>query len=380
MLTLILPHIAKLATVAVLCAVIVKFIVYPIFLSPLSKLPVAHPLAYVTSLWIQWHRWRGTEFDCVTQAFANQGSYVRLAPNEIAVNEIEAVRSVYGIGKNNFDKDPYYGHFGSHGIGIPILPKAHFQAVKEREDWALAKVSECEDAMHDSKGKIRDIASLPLGELPIIYAYMRSAMEKTAPVDGHFTLSSHQALEVASEILDHITATGDTFGTMFTYMVYELSRRQDIQKDLCEELLGIANPFLYNGITESSMPILADLEGLPCLESVIKESLRLRTQTPNLAPRVTPPNRRSSVGFLCNLPPGIRIGTYGWWLNRNPDVFPDPDTWEPRRWLGGGPDAAALRDQWLFAFGGGSLLRLLISGIYSNFKTTVLDEAEYPAS
>lgn len=90
-------------------------------------------------------------------------------------------------------------------IGIPILPKAHFQAVKEREDWALAKVSECEDAMHDSKGKIRDIASLPLGELPIIYAYMRSAMEKTAPVDGHFTLSSHQALEVASEILDHIS-------------------------------------------------------------------------------------------------------------------------------------------------------------------------------
>ncbi len=198
-------------------------------------------------------------------------------------------------------------------------------------------------------------------------------------------------------------------GTMFTYMVYELSRRQDIQKDLCEELLGIANPFLCNGITESSMPILADLEGLPCLESVIKESLRLRTQTPNLAPRVTPPNRRSSVGFLCNLPPGIRIGTYGWWLNRNPDVFPDPDTWEPRRWLGGGPDAAALRDKWLFAFGGGSrgcigeqiamdcnvipprrasvantdystVLRLLISGIYSNFKTTVLDEAEYPGA
>lgn len=198
---------------------------------------------------------------------------------------------------------------------------------------------------------------------------------------------------------------------MFTYMVYELSRHQDIQKELCDDLLGVANPFLYRGSTQSSTPIPApaDLEGLTWLESVIKESLRLRTQTPNLAPRVTPPNRRSSVGFLCNLPPGIRIGTYGWWLNRNPDVFPDPDTWEPRRWQSGGPDAAALREKWLFAFGGGSrgcigeqiamdcnvippcrasmditnypaVLRLLISGIYSNFKTTVLDEAEYPGA
>ena len=30
-------------------------------------------------------------------------------------------------------------------------------------------------------------------------------MEKTAPIDRHFTLSSHQTLEVASEILDHIS-------------------------------------------------------------------------------------------------------------------------------------------------------------------------------
>lgn len=91
------------------------------------------------------------------------------------------------------------------GIGIPILPKAHFQAVKEREDWVLGKVSECEDVMHGSEGKIHNTASLTPGELPIIYAYMRSAMERTAQSDGHSTLSPHQTLEVASEILDHIS-------------------------------------------------------------------------------------------------------------------------------------------------------------------------------
>ena len=143
---------------------------------------------------------------------------------------------------------------------------------------------------------------------------------------------------------------------MFTLMVYELSRHQETQKELREELLSVENPLLYGHESQSSIPIPTpdSLARLPFLGCVIKESLRLRTQTPNLAPRVTPPNRQSTVGILDNLPPGIRVGTYGWWLNRKPNVFPDPNVWEPERWLSGGPEASALREKWLFAFGGGS--------------------------
>lgn len=143
---------------------------------------------------------------------------------------------------------------------------------------------------------------------------------------------------------------------MFTYMIYELSRHEAIQQELRQELLTIEVPFVYdeNSASSISIPSPKSLESLPFLDCVIKESLRLRNNAPNLDPRLTPAHGESKVGMLANLPPGVRIGTYGWLLNRNPDVYPNPESWEPRRWQSGGPEAAAQRQAWLFAFGGGS--------------------------
>lgn len=105
------------AIVATFAAAIVLFqcIIYPIYFSPLSKIPAAHGLANVTSLWIQWHRWRGTEFGPITKALAANGPYVRVGPNEIIVNSIDAVQNVYGVGSNNFDKHPSYDYFITQG-------------------------------------------------------------------------------------------------------------------------------------------------------------------------------------------------------------------------------------------------------------------------
>lgn len=143
---------------------------------------------------------------------------------------------------------------------------------------------------------------------------------------------------------------------MFTYMIYELSRHETIQNQLRQELLAMKAPFVFYGDNPSSMAIPSpqSLEELPFLDCVIKESLRLRNNAPNLDPRLTPAHGTSKVGALSDLPPGTRIGTYGWCLNRNPEVYPNPDSWEPHRWQSGGPEAAAARQAWLFAFGGGS--------------------------
>ncbi|KAM4064620.1 cytochrome p450 [Hirsutella rhossiliensis] len=302
----------NLTTFAAILALGFRFIIYPIFFSPLSKVPVAHPLSHVTSLWIQWHRWQGTEFDRISKAFAHKGPYIRIGPSEIVVNTVEAVQSVYGVGANNFDKHPSYDYFITQGS--------------------------------------RNI-----------------------------------------ECFDHISATGDTFGTMVTYMIYEISRHKGIQEQLRKELLLATNTPKLSSQPLSSIPPSNRLERLVLLNCVIMESLRLRNNAPNLDPRLAPAHGRSEVGALSNVPPGVRIGTYGWLLNRNPEVFPEPEQWQPNRWKSGGPKAAALRNQWLFAFGGGSrgcvgqqvameLMRLLVYAIYSNFTTTVADEAGYPGA
>lgn len=41
-----------LAACAVLYLVVHKFLVYPLFLSPLSKIPPAHPTSHVFPFWI----------------------------------------------------------------------------------------------------------------------------------------------------------------------------------------------------------------------------------------------------------------------------------------------------------------------------------------
>ncbi|UNI23078.1 Unspecific monooxygenase [Purpureocillium takamizusanense] len=505
-----LDHVGTVAAASVIVAsaVLIRFIIYPIFLSPLSKVPAAHPLACVTPLWIQWRRWRGTEFECIAGAFARKGPYVRLAPNEIAVNAIEAVQNVYGVGSNNFDKHPSYDYFVTQGarnvftslakdhrarrrsissiysrsfvqtspharaimhslmvdrmlpvltrasashdscrglnvlplfqsfaldfmssfafgvsrsfdfirdeharwrwinqfnlsyppesafwmkeypllvkllpaVGIAMVPSGHSNARKACEDWALDKVEECEAVVQRAGGDLRSAMSLPPGELPVLYSHVRSGLaRRRAGSEKGFVPDQNDKRELAS--------------TMFTYMIYELSRHEKIQDQLRQEFLAIEAPFLYDGSLQPciALPSPQSLERLPFLDCVIKESLRLRNNAPNLDPRVTPAKPHCKVGLLTNLPPGVRVGTYGWCLNRNAEVFPRPESWEPHRWQCGGPEAAARRGQWLFAFGGGSrgcigqqvameLMRLLLCGIYTNFRTTVADESEYPGA
>lgn len=139
------------------------------------------------------------------------------------------------------------------------------------------------------------------------------------------------------------------------YMLYELSRHPDVQAELRSELASIDGPFSSDPAGAGRLlPQPEVLEGLPLLDACIKESLRLRNTSPNLDARVSPAHGPSAFGRISALPPGTRVGTYGWCLNRNPHVYPNPDAWVPDRWRpGGSPDTVAM-NKWLFAFSSGS--------------------------
>lgn len=139
-------------------------------------------------------------------------------------------------------------------------------------------------------------------------------------------------------------------------MLYEISRHPEAQEELRRELLSINTPFYYdeNDPSANQLPPSEHLQELPFLNAVIKEGLRLRNNTPGMDPRVTPTNQKSTIGPYKNLPPGIRVGTYGWCLHRLGDVFPDPLTWNPRRWLSVEGRDSERQGSWYFAFSGGS--------------------------
>ena len=105
------------ATIPILAAALTLLLaIYKILhlhFSPEPKIPNAHPLAAITSLWVLWLRFTKRENATVLEAFRKHGSVIRLAPNEIAINDVE--RGVKTIYSKNFDKPTFYSFYEFYG-------------------------------------------------------------------------------------------------------------------------------------------------------------------------------------------------------------------------------------------------------------------------
>lgn len=89
------PSIASLVLCGLLVYTAYRVVIYPLFLSPLSKLPPAHPTATISPLWILYIRRTGWENRTVLAAHKRLGPVIRLGPNEISVNCVDGgIRSV----------------------------------------------------------------------------------------------------------------------------------------------------------------------------------------------------------------------------------------------------------------------------------------------
>ncbi|KAF2153874.1 putative cytochrome P450 monooxygenase [Myriangium duriaei CBS 260.36] len=110
-----MPSLIVIACVGVVCILgLYRYIIYPVFLSPLAKVPSAHWSSSVTPLWILIQRRRGRENPMVHAAHERLGSLVRLGPNEIAVNCVDGgIRTIYGGG---YEKGSWYSVFTNYGV------------------------------------------------------------------------------------------------------------------------------------------------------------------------------------------------------------------------------------------------------------------------
>ncbi len=94
--------------VATVIVAVYKLLVFPIFLSPLSKIPSAHPSSHVSSLWIYYIRWAKVTNKTLYELHKAKGPILRLAPNELSVNCYEeGLKTIYTGG---FEKPEWYGN------------------------------------------------------------------------------------------------------------------------------------------------------------------------------------------------------------------------------------------------------------------------------
>lgn len=82
-----------------------KHLIYPAFLTPLSKIPPAHPTSPFSNLWIKWQWYRNKSNRSIHHAHLRHGPIIRLGQNEISVNDVDAIKTIYG---GDWDKDDFY--------------------------------------------------------------------------------------------------------------------------------------------------------------------------------------------------------------------------------------------------------------------------------
>lgn len=162
-------------------------------------------------------------------------------------------------------------------------------------------------------------------ETPLASNFVMEATAKTGA--AQFTLLNRmqdkahglEHLDMAAECTDHMVAGIDTTGDALCFLMWEISQPRSlyIQRRLQEELR--ANPE-------------TPFDKLPYLDAVVNEGLRCFPAIPMSLPRYVPEGGRTIDGYF--LPEKTIVSCQAYSAHRiNQSVFPQPDLFNPDRWL-----------------------------------------------
>lgn len=275
-------------------------------------------------------------------------------------------------------------------FGFPIVPPIAQTAFDDVEEYGIRFCEAAAATLKDyNAGTTADMPSDTIGDFPTVYAQLKSSLEKNSTKhDGLQTMSDNIQLRIASELTDQFLAGFETSGITLTYFAYEISKRPDLQAQLRNELLTLEPTFSLRQIQEGGgLPSPKALDSLPLLQAFLQETLRLHAAIPGPQPRITPTGgcTLGPEGEYGKIPGGIRISAQAWNLHRNPDVFPEPESWKPERWLNADEDKLREMNRWFWAFGSGGRMcvgsnlaiyqmKHIVAVIWTNFRTVVVDD------
>ena len=275
-------------------------------------------------------------------------------------------------------------------FGFPIVPPIAQTAFDDVEDFGIKFCNAAAATLKEYDAvTTADMPYDSIGDFPTVYAQLKSSLEKNSSKDdGLRNMSDDIRLQIASELTDQFLAGFETSGITLTYFAHEISKRPDLQAELRKELLTLESAFTLQQIRERGrLPSPKTLDSLPLLQALLQETLRLHAAIPGPQPRITPAGgcTLGPEGEYGKIPGGIRISAQAWNLHRNPDVFPEPESWKPERWLNADEEKLREMNRWFWAFGSGGRMCLgsnlaiyqmkhIAAVIWTNFRTVIVDD------
>ncbi|WP_412028543.1 cytochrome P450 [Deinococcus yunweiensis] len=161
--------------------------------------------------------------------------------------------------------------------------------------------------------------------------------------------------EIRDEVMTLFLAGHETTATLLTFLFLEFARHPDIQARAREEVRTVLG---------TRDPDAADARGLPYLNACIQEALRLYPPA-----WIVPRQATEAVtvsGYL--LPAGANVSINIFLMQRSPLAWPQPESFDPQRWLSGTrpPDA-------FMPFGAGA--RMCIGNHLAQLEATLISAA-----
>ncbi|EFX06222.1 cytochrome p450 monooxygenase [Grosmannia clavigera kw1407] len=283
-------------------------------------------------------------------------------------------------------------------LGLRLVPHWVAKDSADLETWQMALCDRAEARMATA-------STVSVQDVPVVFGHERAAFAKHDDPETPSSSRPRQLaqksqparpdvhrLEIASDMYDYNAAAHETSGNTLTYLFYELSRRPVLQDALRAELRSLGRGLVYPRLPgqDVDLPDPKALDQLPLLDAILQETLRLWSAVSGGQPRVTPTSSCSLAGYD-NIPGGVRVQAQAYTLHRNPAVFPEPDSWQPQRWMGQTPEKLALMRRWFWAWSSGGAMcigsnfatysmKFGIASVYTNYCTVIVNSPDMTLS
>ena len=132
--------------------------------------------------------------------------------------------------------------------------------------------------------------------------------------------------ELRNELLLFYLAGHDTTANVLNWALLELARHPDVHATVMDEIDSVMGP-AEKDPNNVVCPTHAQLEEMPYLEMVLKETLRLYPAAPSVFRMV--PETFEFKGMV--YPKGISLSTSVFLIHRDPELWPEPEKFDPER-------------------------------------------------
>jgi cytochrome P450 len=146
----------------------------------------------------------------------------------------------------------------------------------------------------------------------------------------------------------NVFAGSDTTAIALRAIIYLLLRNPSKLQKLLEQIdTADAAGLLSNPVSYKETQT-----HLPYLNAVTKEAMRMHPSVGLLLERHVPAGGVTICGH--HIPAGTIVGITGWVLQHDPKVYPNPEVFEPERWIENTPEKLQEMERSFLAFGAGS--------------------------